>query len=143
VIILTILSILYLTSLAVVDGLFNRLIFREKRKLSYFSEYKQEIFKLWEWRGIGFIFLLFLPIFLPVVTLYLFAGITYVTTYLIILILFPWDFIFGALVFNNWLGDTPSIALPYFGWTNFPLWKVTLVRILLAMLILLYLFIRP
>src|SRR3989338_1836038 len=127
-----ILSILYLISLATIDGLFNRLVFKEKRKLSYSSSYKKNIYKKWEWKIIGIIFLIFLPLILPSVIAYMSGGITLVTTYWIIFLLVPWDMIFGALVFDNCFDDTPSIALPFYGWVNLPLWLVIIIRIILA-----------
>lgn len=130
-----ILSTLYVTSLAIIDGLYNRLVFREKRKLSYFSPQKKIIYKYWEWRVIGVIFLIFLPIILPSVIAYLIGGIFFVTLYWVVLLLIPWDIIFGALVFNNWFGDTPSIALPFYGWINLSLSKVMIVRLILTIVL--------
>lgn len=130
-----ILSVLYITALAAVDGLFNRLVFGNKRKLSYFSKEKQRIYKQWEWRVIGIIFLIILPIVLPSLAAYLFGGLKYVTLYWIIVLLVPWDVVFGALVFDDWFGDSPSIALPILGWMNFPLLNVMIVRLLLAVVL--------
>lgn len=131
-VILVMLSILYLTSLAVVDGLFNRLVFRNKRKLSYFSEYKQHIYKRWEWKAIGIIFLIILPVVLPSFTAFIVGGFSFVTLYWVVLLVVPWDIIFGRLVFDDWFGDRPSIALPFYGWINLPLWPSIIIRVVLA-----------
>lgn len=145
-----IISVLYLTSLALVDGLFNRLVFRQERTLSYFSEQKEIIYKLWEWKAIGVIFLIFLTIILPSLVGYVIGrlspvdnnqklpinannrGISFVTLYWTILLLVPWDMIFGALVFDNLFSDTPSIALPFYGWVHLSLTLSVIIRIILA-----------
>jgi hypothetical protein len=44
-IVFSLISGLYVISLAVVDGFFNRLVFRENKKSSYFSSEKQAIYK--------------------------------------------------------------------------------------------------
>lgn len=131
-------SLIYLTSLAVVDGIFNRLVFREKRKLPYSSLEKKEIYQLWEWRAVGLILLLLLPIVLPSLTAYLLGGVSYLLIYLILLLLLPWDLIFGALVFDDILGDRPSIALPYLGWISLPLWLVMAIRLILALILIVW-----
>lgn len=87
---------------------------------------------MWEWKAIGVILLVILPIVLPVVVSYLVGGIHLTLVYLIILCFVPWDIIFGKLVFDNWLGDTPSIALPFIGWKHVSLKKSLIVRILLV-----------
>ncbi len=128
----TVISTLYLLFLAAVDGLFNRLIFRENSDKPYESKEKQAIYELPQWRYIGLIFLLILPILLPLSVSYLIGGLRYVLIYTIILLSVQWDMIFGKLVFNNWWGDTPSISLPYLGWLSFPLRLTILVRLCLA-----------
>ncbi len=122
-------SAVYIVCLALVDGLFNRLVFREKRALPYESEYKQIIYSLWEWKAIGVIFLIFLPIVLPCWISYLIGGMQVVYMYLIVLLVVPWDVLFGKIVFNRWLADTPSIALPYVGWVSVSLRWVTIIRL--------------
>ena len=134
--IVVILSALYVMSLVIVDAYFNRLIFRTQRKLSYFSPEKQRIYSHWEWKVIGAALLIFLPILLPSTVAYLVGGIHYTTLYLIVLMLIPWDILFGRIVFDDWFGDTPSIAVPYLGWKHTPLWKITTVRLGLAIMLL-------
>lgn len=148
-----IISVLYLTSLALVDSLFNRLVFRQERTLPYLSQQKEIIYKYWEWKAIGVIFLFFLAIILPSVISYVIGrlsppennqqppksttnrGISFVTLYWIILLLVPWDLIFGALVFDNIFGDTPSIALPFYRWIHLSLALSLIIRIILATII--------
>jgi len=131
-----ILSTLYLISLAIIDGLFNRLVFRQSRKLSYFSPIKQKIYHNWEWRAVGVILLIVLPVVLPSAAAFLLGG-NYLKLYWIVLLLVQWDMIFGALVFDDWFGDQPSIALPVIGWMNFPLLPVVISRAILALLLIL------
>lgn len=52
--------------------------------------------------------------------------------YWIVLLLVQWDVIFGKLVFDDWLGDSPSICLPKVGWLSFSLQLVIAGRIILA-----------
>lgn len=112
-------SIFYVISLAILDGVFNRLVFRENRKLSYFSETKQRIYKLNEWKYIGLILLVILPIILPTILILFCLNLRYFLLYLVVLVSVPWDNIFGKVVFDDWFGDTPSIALPIVGWQHF------------------------
>jgi hypothetical protein len=133
--IFSVISVLYLVSLALIDGLFNRLIFRDSRTCSYSSEDKKEIYKQWEWKAIGVIFLVFLPIILPSLISYLIGGVSLMVLYWAILLLVPWDMFFGALVFDDWFGDTPSIALPIVGWVSVPLLTTMIVRVSLAVLL--------
>lgn len=132
-------SVVYISALSLVDGIFNRLVFRENRKLSYFSKVKQEIYKMWEWKAIGVILLIVLPIILPLIISYLIGGAHLVLLYIIILCLVPWDIIFGKLVFDDWLGDTSSIALPFFGWKHISLNKTMVIRIFSAIILFLLL----
>lgn len=129
----TLVSIIYITLLAVLDGVFNRLVFRENRKLSYFSETKQKIYKLPEWRYIGLILLIILPIALPFIVIIILLGVKYFMLYLFILMIVPWDNIFGKIVFDDWFGDTPSIALPVIGWKHFKLKTTILFRVIMTM----------
>ena len=117
-------ALTYLTCLAVVDGLFNRLIFREDRKLSYTHQNKIEIYARWEWKYIGIFYLLFLGLGLPIMTSFFLGGVRYVEGYLLIFALFQWDVIFGKMVFNDWWADEPSIFLPKFGrvWMSLGTW---------------------
>ena len=131
-------SIFYVISLAILDGVFNRLVFRENRKLSYFSETKQRIYKLNEWKYIGLILLVILPIILPTILILFCLNLRYFLLYLVVLVSVPWDNIFGKIVFDDWFGDTPSIALPIVGWQHFFLNK-TLVLRFVALIILLIL----
>lgn len=126
---------LYVVFLAVVDGLFNRLVFREHRKLTYHSPEKKDLYKRWEWSAIGVVFLIILPILLPIFAALYLGGLNYVFLYVIVLLLVPWDMIFGALVFDDFLGDTPSIAIPLYGWFSMPLLTVTAIRIDLALIL--------
>lgn len=129
-------SIMYITSLAAIDGLFNRLIFRENRKLPYSSEHKQKIYNAyWEWKAIGLILLFFLPVVLPSIVSYYFGGISYLITYWIVLLLVAWDVIFGALLFDDLFGDSPSFALPFIGWRNFDLKPILATRFAVALLL--------
>lgn len=111
-----VISALYVCTLSLIDGLFNRLIFRSKRALPYTSPFKQRIYKRKEWRAIGVLLLIVLPLILPLSIAFLVGGVPYMVLYAIALLLVPWDIIFGRLVFNDYWGDTPSIALPYVGW---------------------------
>jgi len=108
------LSVIYVTSLAIIDSLVNRLIFREHHKLSYFSSEKKDIYKLSEWVLYCALFVIVLPVF-PIFICIAFLGIKYVLIYIIVLAIFDWDLIFGKIVFNNWFGDLPSICLPRVG----------------------------
>ncbi len=131
------LSSLYVVSLAVVDGLFNRLVFRRKRKFPYFSFFKQSIYKKWEWRAIGVVFLIFLGVVWPTFISYLAGGISLAILYLIVFFLIPWDIIFGILVFDDPWGDMPSIAIPFHGWINFSFWSFAIIRIIIVLLLIL------
>lgn len=122
------LSGVYVLSLATIDGMFNRLVFRKKRKLSYFSRHKQPIYRLWEWKVIGVVLLIGLPIVIPVLVTFALGGWKYVLLYLATLLIIPWDILFGRIVFDDWLGDVPSIALPKIGWIHLPLSQVMLIR---------------
>ncbi len=138
-IVFIVLSALYVATLAVVDGLFNRLIFRELRDASYFSEEKSAIYKRPEWRAIGVLFLIVLPVIIPAAAAYALGGWRYVGTYAAILLLVQWDIIFGKIVFGRWLGDTPSIAVPKIGWVHLPLIPTVAARIAIACLLILFL----
>lgn len=128
------LSILYVTSLAIIDALVNRLIFRENHKLSYFAEEKKIIYKRKEWVLYCLLFLIFLPVIFPVGLAYLIGGTKYILIYIIILSVIDWDVIFGKIVFDNWLGDLPSICLLKFGWINLKLLPTIVVRITVAVI---------
>lgn len=128
-------STIYLLSLAIVDSLFNRLVFGENRQLPYDSKIKTKIYQKWEWSAVGFIFLIFLPIILPSFIAYLLGGVQLFTTYLIVLFLVPWDLVFSILVFDNLFGDKPSIAIPFLGWFNFSLIGMYSVRLALALIL--------
>jgi len=130
------LSSLYIGSLAIVDGLFNRLVFREDAKFPYESKEKKSIYKLPEWKYIGVIFLIILPVVLPCLVSYFIGGLYYVLVYLSALMVIQWDMIFGKLVFDNWFGDKPSIALPFIGWINTNLSDVVWVRIIIFLILL-------
>ncbi|MBI3380112.1 hypothetical protein HY029_05135, partial [Candidatus Gottesmanbacteria bacterium] len=112
-------STIYISSLIIVDGMFNRLIFRSHRKLSYFSLKKQKILKRWEWKVIGVLYLIVIPLIIPCFVIYEFLGWRYILLYLIIFSVIHWDLLFGQIVFNSWFADTPSIALPFLGWNHF------------------------
>lgn len=139
--IFSIVSISYLLALAIIDATFNRLVFREHASLPYGSTTKQAIYRLPEWKIIGVLLLLYLPVILPSILSFLLGGIKYLLLYLTILCLTPWVSIFGKIVFGDWTGDTPSIALPFIGWIQTPLSKNIYSRCLLASL-LTYLLIR-
>jgi hypothetical protein len=128
----SLLSIIYIVSLAVTDGLFNRLVFRQARKLPYKSTKKREIYNYVEWRWVGVIFLVILPVILPMTVSFLFGGWKYLMIYLFWLLVIQWDVIFGKLVFDDWLGDSPSISLPHVGWITLPLKLVIVVRLIVA-----------
>ena len=128
-------SAAYVAALAVVDGFFNRLVFREVRKLPYESPAKEPIYALPEWGVIGAVHLVFLPVVFPCLTAWAIGGLKYVLAYLAVLCLVQWDMIFGRIVFDDWFGDTPSIALPGLGWRRFPLGPVVAVRLALCALL--------
>lgn len=125
-------SALYVIALATIDGVFNRLVFRSNASLPYEHKLKQKIYTMSEWQYIGLILLLVLPLFFPIVASYAIGGWPKVYVYLIVLLLVQWDMIFGKIVFNDWLADQPSIALPYIGWTSFSLKFIVISRLLLA-----------
>ena len=129
---LIIIACLYNISLALVDSLFNRLIFKKDRRLPYHSSLKKEIYLLPEWRYIGLIHLIILPVVMPSTLAYILGGFRYVLVYLIICLVIQWDLIFGHVVFDHWLADTPSIALPKIGWLSFPLAATVFIRLILA-----------
>ena len=135
------LSILYVLSLALIDALVNRLIFREFYSYSYFSNEKKQIYKRKEWVMYCFLFLIFLPIMFPVGIAYLIGGIKNILIYILILAVVDWDIIFGKLVFNNWFGDLPSICLPKIGWIHFKLLPTIIFRILVIIVVLASLYI--
>ncbi len=122
-------STIYVLSLAVVDGLFNRLVFRADRKLPYGSSGKRKIYHLPEWKYIGVIFLVVLPLIIPLAVSWMIGGLKYVLVYLAIFSLVQWDMIFGKLVFDSWFGDTPSIDLPKIGWISISIYKSILTRL--------------
>ncbi len=126
-----IVSSLYIVSLALIDGLFNRLIFRDIKKLPYESKEKAVIYQLPEWRYIGVFFLVVLPVLIPLIVSYFLGGLQYVLVYLAVLLFWQWDVIFGKLVFEDWFGDSPSIALPFVGWLKFNIFVVIGVRLVL------------
>ena len=128
-------SAAYVAALAVVDGFFNRLVFRGARKLPYESPAKKPIYALPEWRVIGAVHLVLLPVVFPCLAAWAIGGRKYVLAYLAVLCLVQWDMIFGRIVFEDWFGDTPSIALPGLGWRRFPLGPVVAVRLALAALL--------
>ena len=128
-------SAIYVFCLALIDALFNRLIFREIKKLPYAAKEKQIIYKNWEWQGIGLILLVILPMVLPSLVSYLVGGWKYLGIYWVIFLTIQWDVIFGKLVFDDWWGDTPSIALPFIGWRQFNLKRVVWSRLILALII--------
>jgi hypothetical protein len=129
-----IISVLYVSSIAIIDGCFNRLVFREYRKFAYSSKEKQNILRAKEWRVIGVFMLLVLPFFIPFIVSYAIGGIPYVLLYLIVFNIVEWDLIFGYLVFDNWFGDTPSIALPGIGWIHVPLKRSIYLRLFILSL---------
>ena len=129
-----VIAALYILCLALVDGLFNRLVFREKRKLAYVAPAKQKIYQHWEWQYIGLLLLIILPVVFPVIVAFSLGGMQYVWIYLALLMLLQWDVLFGKLVFDDWWGDTPSIALPGIGWMHHELKSVILARLSLAAL---------
>jgi hypothetical protein len=63
------------------------------------------------------------------------GGLKYVLLYLVILLIIPWDVIFGKIVFGGWFADTPSISLPKIGWVHLPLFVVMIFRLLLLLLV--------
>lgn len=136
---LIVLSFIYLVSMAVVDGMFNRLIFREDRKLPYNSSQKQKIYKKWEWKVIGVLYLLVLPLIIPTTVAYIIGGWWYVLGYGIVFLVVQWDMIFGKIVFGSWTSDTPSIAIPIVGWIQVSLkrWLIIKLLVLIAIVALL------
>lgn len=123
-------SVFYIASLAVVDGMFNRLIFQKQRTLSYFSNEKQQIYKNWEWKVIGIELLIVLPFIIPSIVAFAVGGSKYILIYFAIFCLMQWDMIFGKIVFDSWFGDTPSLALPYLGWIHINLFQWMLLKLI-------------
>ena len=128
-------SALFTAAVAATDGFFNRLIFREHRTKSYFSDEKQEIYKRWEWNAISILFLIFIPVVVPVLASYAIGGWDYVLFYLLVFLLVDWDMIFGRIVFDDWFGDIPSMKLPGIGWLHTPLWPNVATRGVLALVV--------
>ncbi len=126
-------AIIYVVCLAIVDGVFNRLVFLENRHFEYEHPSKERIYKLREWRYLGLILLFVLPCLLPSVVAWVIGGIHYVMVYWIVLCLVQWDLIFGKILFNNWWGDTPSIFLPWLGRFWLPLKIAIWFRLLMVM----------
>ncbi|MBI5358494.1 hypothetical protein HZB69_02590 [Candidatus Amesbacteria bacterium] len=131
-------GVVYVFSLSIIDSLVNRLIFRENHKLSYFSIIKQRIYKRSEWVVYCTLFLIVLPVLLPIAIAYQTGGLNYILGYIFILSVVEWDMIFGKLVFNDWFGDLPSICLPKIGWIRFKLWPTVLARLFVALSILFF-----
>jgi hypothetical protein len=125
-------SVCYVAALAAVDGLFNRLVFRGSRQLPHHASEKQTIYTAREWGYVGLILLVLLPAVLPTFVAYALGGMEYVALYWIVLLLVQWDMIFGKIVFGDWFGDTPSIALPGIGWMRFDLRVTIAMRVVLA-----------
>lgn len=94
---------------------------------------------MWEWKAIGLVLLIVLPIILPIAVSYMIGGSYFVLLYSIVLCLVPWDIVFGKLVFDDWFGDTPSIALPLVGWKHVSLRNSIILRILTVIILLLLL----
>ncbi len=116
-----VLSFLYVVACAVTDGMFNRLIFREVRTASYFSEEKRLIYERNEWISVTFCFLIFIGFIAPVLASYAIGGMKYVFIFLTVFCFTSWDVIFGRIVFDDWFGDIPSMKLPFVGWFHTPL----------------------
>jgi hypothetical protein len=127
-------SILYIISLITVDSMFNRLVFREHRVFSYDSLEKKAILARYEWKVIGVVLLLILPFVIPFCVSFYIGGINYLLIYIIIFSLIQWDVIFGRVVFGTWIGDTPHIALPIFGWVSMKLKNAIKLRLIIAII---------
>jgi hypothetical protein len=108
--------------------MFNRLIFREIRKASYFSEEKKPIYERNEWVFVTFFFLIFLGFIAPVAGSYAIGGMKYVFVFLAVFCFTSWDLIFGRIVFDDWFGDIPSMKVPVRGWIHTPLKQNLCVR---------------
>ena len=130
-----VISVCYVAALAAVDGLFNRLVFRGSRQLPHHASEKQTVYTAREWGYVGLILLVLLPAVLPTVVAYAVGGMEYVALYWIALLLVQWDMIFGKIVFGDWFGDTPSIALPGIGWLRFDLRVIIATRVVLAAIV--------
>jgi hypothetical protein len=131
-----IISVVYIISIAIVDGAFNRLIFREHRTKPYHSPEKQQILGMWEWKVVGLLYLLVIPVIIPTIVSYALGGLYYAMIYLTVFCVIQWDVIFGKIVFGHWLGDTPHMALPLIGWFTMPLLKAVQLRLVLAIVLL-------
>ncbi len=131
--------ILWSVSVALVDGMFNRLIFREHRRLSYFSEQKQAIYKRNEWVFITIFYLILISYIFPSIASLAIGGVKYWLIFSIIFALVDWDIIFGRVVFDDWLGDLPSMKLPKLGWLHTPLWLSIVIRLVIAAVLVLIL----
>lgn len=129
-----VLSFLYVVACAVTDGMFNRLIFREIRTCSYFSEEKKPIYARNEWVAVTFCFLIFIGFIAPVLASYAIGGMEYVFAFLAVFCFTSWDLIFGRIVFDDWFGDIPSMKLPIYGWLHTPLKQNLYVRAALGTL---------
>ena len=132
-----VLSFLYVVACAVTDGMFNRLIFREIRTFSYFSEEKKPIYERTEWIFVSFFFLIFIGFIAPVLASYAIGGMKYVFIFLAVFCFTSWDLIFGRIVFDDWFGDIPSMKLPIKGWLHTPLKQNLMVRGVLGFICLL------
>lgn len=132
-----VLSFLYVVACAVTDGMFNRLIFREIRTFSYFSEEKKPIYERNEWTFVSFFFLIFIGFIAPVLASHAIGGMKYVFIFLAVFCFTSWDLIFGRIVFDDWFGDIPSMKLPFKGWLHTPLKQNLMVRGVLGVICLL------
>ncbi|MFN7950828.1 MAG: hypothetical protein U0610_03805 [bacterium] len=123
---------LYVIACAATDGLFNRLVFREHRRLSYFSTEKRLIYLRGEWSWISVLFLLYLGLVAPSLASFAIGGVRYLLVFWLIFALVNWDVIFGRIVFDDWLGDLPSMKLFRLGWIHTSIWVSIGVRLALA-----------
>ena len=123
---------LYVVACAATDGLFNSLIFREHRRLSYFSTEKRLIYLRGEWSWISVLFLVYLGFVAPSLASLAIGGLRYLFVFWLIFLLVNWDVIFGRIVFDDWLGDTPSMKLFGLGWIHTSIWVSIGARLVLA-----------
>ena len=127
-------SILYVITCAATDGVINRLTFREHVDEPYTSSWKKKIYKRSEWTFIGILLLILIGFLYPSIASFAIGGIKYVFIFLAIFSFVSWDIIFGKIVFNNWLGDSPSIKLPGIGWIQVTLKKSLILRAIFGVL---------
>jgi hypothetical protein len=130
-----VLAALYVAACAATDGLFNRLIFREHRRLPHDSTEKRLVYLRGEWSWISLVFLLYLGLVAPSLASWAIGGTRYVLVFWVVFLLVHWNVIVGRLVFDRWFGDTPGMKLGALGWIRTSAWVSVIGRLILAVIV--------